>query len=76
MVILWAACFLVFVGSMRLRELKCQPKMDTMLHAIYHGVHDVVVDDPICPSRLEVRIGLKNGPVSSGHLHVYWQSHI
>ena len=62
-VMLWAACCLAYFGFMRIGELTV-PSDGASAHLSWG---DIMVDDPACPSRMEVRIkASKTDPFRQG----------
>jgi len=65
-VMLWAACCLAYFGFMWIGELTV-PADDEYDALIYLSWDDVMVDNPICPSRMEVLIkASKTDPFRQG----------
>ena len=65
-VMLWAACCLAYFGFMRIGELTVPSDgaYDASAHLLWG---DIMVDDPACPSRMEVRIkASKTDPFRQG----------
>ena len=74
-VMLWAACCLTYFGFMWIGELTVSSD-DAYDSASHLSWGDIAIDDPACPSCMEVRTGegLQNRPFLAGHLPLHWQS--